>query len=481
MIRPGVFPELDALNAGIRDGREWLNNLQTREREATGIPSLKVGYNKVFGYYLEVTKLHEDKVPAHYLRKQSLVGAERYITPEMKEWENRLLGAESEINALEYKLFCQIRDEVALEAPALLAAAQALGALDVLQSLAFIAGELHFRRPEISEDQSLRILGGRHPVVEALAGEGVFIANDVELDIRDRQILLVTGPNMAGKSTYLRQIGLIVLLAQIGSFVPADFARVGLVDRIFTRVGAADRLARGQSTFMVEMIETAAILRHATPRSLVLLDEIGRGTSTYDGLSLAWAVTETLHEDPAIAARTLFATHYHELTRLSEKLPRIRNVQVTVRESGGEVIFLRKVIEGGCDSSYGIQVAKMAGVPHRVIERAWQILGELETGGSSKALLPTGSLPASSKGKRGGRSPESQVDLFTSSIASSTAASAKAPPENPVHRELFETVMSLDLNSLPPLEVLFKIADLQRKAKANETGRAETVDKADKA
>ncbi len=450
MIRPGVFPELDELNAGIRDGREWLNNLQAREREASGIPSLKVGYNKVFGYYLEVTKTHEDKVPAHYLRKQSLVGAERYITPEMKEWEHRILGAEGEINALEYRLFCQIRDGVAQEAPILLAAAQALGALDVLQCLASIAVELRFRRPEIAEDSALRILGGRHPVVEALAGEGVFIANDVELDIRDRQILLVTGPNMAGKSTYLRQIGLIALLAQIGSFVPADFARVGLVDRIFTRVGAADRLAKGQSTFMVEMIETAAILRHATPRSLVLLDEIGRGTSTYDGLSLAWAVTEALHEDSAIAARTLFATHYHELTRLAEKLPRLRNVQVTVRESGGEVIFLRKVVEGACDSSYGIQVAKMAGVPDRVIQRAWEILGELERG--SPPLSPR-------SGKKGKPVPESQVDLFV------TSPGEKMIVENPVHREVFDAVMGLDVNALTPMEALFKLAEAQRKAK----------------
>jgi len=471
MLRPGVFPELDALNAGIRDGREWLNNLQTREREATGIPSLKVGYNKVFGYYLEVTKTHEDKVPAHYLRKQSLVGAERYITPEMKEWENRILGAESEINALEYKLFCQIRDEVAREAPVLLTAAQALGALDVLQSLATIAGELHFKRPEISEDSSLRIVGGRHPVVEALAGDGVFIANDAELNLRNRQILLVTGPNMAGKSTYLRQIGLIALLAQIGSFVPADSARIGLVDRIFTRVGAADRLARGQSTFMVEMIETAAILRHATPRSLVLLDEIGRGTSTYDGLSLAWAVTEALHENPAIAARTLFATHYHELTRLSEKLPRLRNVQVTVRESAGEVVFLRKVVEGACDSSYGIQVAKMAGVPEGVIQRAWEILGELERGSAlSHAVSPVTSRGDSSS--HGGKSARSssgvqrkegpQVDLFSASAAFSAE---QKTVENPFHREVYDTVMGWDVNTLTPMEALLKLAEMQRKAK----------------
>jgi DNA mismatch repair protein MutS len=451
MIRAGVFPNLDALNAGIHEGREWLNGLQAREREATGIPSLKVGYNKVFGYYLEVTKTHEEKVPAHYLRKQSLVGGERYITPEMKEWESRLLNAESQINALEYKLFCRIREEVTANAPALIAAAQSLGTLDVLQGLAAAAVDLRFKRPEITEDSGVRILGGRHPVVEALAGEGEFIANDAELDTRNRQILLVTGPNMAGKSTYLRQTGLIVLLAQIGSFVPADFARIGIVDRIFTRVGASDRLSKGQSTFMVEMIEAAAILRHATPKSLVLLDEIGRGTSTYDGLSLAWAMVEALHENPSIAARTLFATHYHELTRLAHRLPRLHNIQVTVRETSGEVVFLRKVVEGACDSSYGIQVAKMAGVPEPVVRRAWEILAELEKNGAHPGRgIRRGKEAANGVG---------QVDMFGSAPSSVLV-------ENPAHRKVFDAVMGLDLNGLSPLDVLFKVAELQRAGKA---------------
>jgi len=465
MIRAGAFPELDALNAGIRDGREWLNGLQQREKDETGIPSLKVGYNKVFGYYIEVTKTHEDKVPAHYLRKQSLVGAERYITPEMKEWESRILNAESGINALEYKLFCGIRDEVTRSAPALLAAAKALATLDALQCLAAAAVDLRFVRPEITEDTSLRILAGRHPVVEALTSDGGFIANDVEMDARDRQILLITGPNMAGKSTYLRQTGLIVLLAQTGSFVPADFARVGLVDRIFTRVGASDRLAKGQSTFMVEMIETAGILRHATPRSLVLLDEIGRGTSTYDGLSLAWAITEALHENPAIAGRTLFATHYHELTRLGSKLARLRNAQVTVRESGHEVIFLRKVIDGACDSSYGIQVAKMAGVPDPVIGRAWEILGELEKTGTVGLGLTghLGRLPADSAGTpaKTARRVTPQVDLFTPA-----AAPEKILVENPVHRDIFDAVMGIDVNGMTPMEALVKLAEIQRRGKS---------------
>jgi DNA mismatch repair protein MutS len=455
MIRPGAFAELDELNAGIRDGREWLNNLQQREKDETGIPSLKVGYNKVFGYYIEVTKTHEDKVPAHYLRKQSLTGAERYITPEMKEWENRILSAETGINALEYKIFCGIRDAVTAEAPLLLAAARALAVIDVLQSLASAAIDLRFTRPEIAEDTGLRILGGRHPVVEAISEEGAFIANDVELDSRDRQILLVTGPNMAGKSTYLRQTGLIALLAQVGSFVPADFARVGLVDRIFTRVGASDRLARGQSTFMVEMIETASILRHATPRSLVLLDEIGRGTSTYDGLSLAWAITEALHENPAIAARTLFATHYHELTRLADKLPRLRNAQVTVHEANGEVIFLRKVVDGACDSSYGIQVARMAGVPESVIGRAGEILAELERTGT----VGIGGRPQPKGGEKAIRK-ESQVDLFTA-----PGTPEKIMVENPVHRAVYDALMGTDVNGLSPLEALVRLAEIQRRGK----------------
>jgi DNA mismatch repair protein MutS len=460
MIREGAFPELDALNAGIHDGREWLNGLQQREKDITGIPSLKVGYNKVFGYYIEVTKTHEDKVPAHYMRKQSLTGAERYITPEMKEWENRILSAESGINALEYKLFCGLRDEVAQEAPSLLAAARALAAVDVLQALAAVAVDLRFTRPEIAEDTGLRILGGRHPVVESLAEPGTYIANDVELDARDRQVVLVTGPNMAGKSTYLRQTGLIALLAQAGSFVPAEHARVGLVDRIFTRVGASDRLARGQSTFMVEMIETASILRHATPRSLVLLDEIGRGTSTYDGLSLAWAITEALHENPAIAARTLFATHYHELTRLAERLPRLRNAQVMVREEGGkdggEVIFLRKVVDGACDSSYGIQVARMAGVPDPVIRRANEILEELEEKGTVGLNGLSGQKASARKGS-GERRFAPQVDLF------SAANPERVLVENPVHRAAYDALMALDVNGMTPMEALVKISEIQRR------------------
>ncbi len=485
MIRPDVYPELDELVNGIRDGREWLNGLQAREREATGINSLKVGYNKVFGYYIEVTKAQEDKVPANYLRKQSLVGAERYITPEMKDWESRILGAEGEINSCEYRIFCAIRESVNAAAGHILEAAQILGAVDVLCCLAKAARDLRFTRPEISEGTSLRIRNGRHPVVESITEEGMYIANDVDLDSQGRQILLITGPNMAGKSTYLRQVGLITLLAQIGSFVPAEAAHIGLVDRIFTRVGATDRLAKGQSTFMVEMIETANILNHASPRSLILLDEIGRGTSTYDGLSLAWAITEALHQDGRIAARTLFATHYHELTQLAGGLNRLRNVQVTVKEADGEVIFLRKVVEGGCDSSYGIHVAKMAGVPDAVVNRAWQILAELEShgmaaapqlraidrdgdGGSLREPSP-GAAPMLARRPEHGvqpdrdgvkaleRKPGLQVDLFNPAVLE---------VENPLHRKGYEELMGLDVNAMSPLQLMAKVAELQQKLRA---------------
>ncbi len=469
MIKPDIFPELDELVNGIRDGREWLNGLQAREREATGISTLKVGYNKVFGYYIEVTKAQESKVPANYLRKQSLVGAERYITPEMKEWESRILGAEGEINSTEYKIFCAIRDEVNNSAGLILEAAQILGTIDVLCCLAQAARDLRFTRPKISTDSALRIVNGRHPVVEEITEEGSYIANDVDMDAKDRQILLITGPNMAGKSTYLRQVGLIALLAQIGSFVPADEAHIGLVDRIFTRVGATDRLAKGQSTFMVEMIETANILNHATPKSLVLLDEIGRGTSTFDGLSLAWSIVEALHEDPRIAARTMFATHYHELTQLASRLSRLRNVQVSVKEAEGQVIFLRKVLEGGCDSSYGIHVAKMAGVPDKVVDRAWQILAELESHGMAGGPgFATGERPRPSKlegpdavfeneksKKENTRKPNLQMDMFSIGQVSE--------PENPLYRAAYENLLSLDLNSLSPLQLMIKIHELKAK------------------
>lgn len=378
MIRPGADSELDQLNDSIRESREWLASLEARERERLGISSLKVGYNKVFGYYLEVTSQNVAKVPPEYIRKQTISNGERYITPEMKECESLILNAESRIHDKEYRVFCALREEVNGWRAELQFAADAIAEIDSLYSLAVAARKLGYVRPELVDDGSLEIRDGFHPVIAAVNPDLDFIPNDVSLNNEATRLMLITGPNMAGKSTYLRQTGLIVLMAQMGSFVPAKAARIGVVDRIFTRVGASDRLARGLSTFMVEMIETANILRNATPRSLVLLDEIGRGTSTFDGLSIAWAITETLHDDAKRAAKTLFATHYHELTRLIEDLPHAGNFQVSVREDGKKLLFLHKIIPGACDSSYGIHVAEMAGLPAEVVRRARRILLRLE-------------------------------------------------------------------------------------------------------
>ncbi len=375
VIRPRFSPELDQLRA-TRDGaREFIASLQTRERERTGVGSLKVGFNKVFGYYLEVTKSNLDRVPEDYVRKQTLANAERYFTPELKEWEERVARAEDQILALESQLFHDIRSEAAAEVPRLQKAGGRVARLDVLATLAHVAARRRYVCPEIHTGSDLTIQGGRHPVVETMMPREEFIPNDVALD-DDGWMIILTGPNMAGKSTVLRQVGLIQLMAQIGSFVPADKARVAVCDRIFTRVGASDNLARGQSTFMVEMNESAAIVHGATPRSLVLLDEIGRGTSTYDGVSIAWAMTEHLHEE--VGAKTIFATHYHELTQLGDLLQGVKNMNVAVREAGDEIVFLRRLESGGADRSYGIQVARLAGLPRPIISRALELLTELE-------------------------------------------------------------------------------------------------------
>lgn len=378
MIRPGADSELDQFNESIRESREWLANLESRERERLGISSLKVGFNKVFGYYLEVTTQNLSKVPPEYIRKQTISNGERFITPEMKECESLILNAEARIHDKEYRVFCSLREEVNGWRAELQFAADAIAEVDSLYSLAVAARKRGYTRPLMTDDDSLWIQDGFHPVITAVNPDLDFIPNDVSLAPASTRLMLITGPNMAGKSTYLRQTGLIVLMAQMGSFVPARAARIGVVDRIFTRVGASDRLARGLSTFMVEMIETANILRNASPRSLVLLDEIGRGTSTFDGLSIAWAITETLHDEPRRAAKTLFATHYHELTRLIDDLPHAANFQVSVREEGKKLLFLHKIIPGACDSSYGIHVAEMAGLPPEVVRRARRILLRLE-------------------------------------------------------------------------------------------------------
>ena len=378
LVKPGVDPEIVQLEEGARAGREALAALQQLERDRSGIPTLKVGYNRVFGYYIEITKANAERIPSDYQRIQTLTGAERYTTPDMKRWEEQVLGADEKIREREYALFCALRDGLAAHLPRIQDASEALATVDALGSFAALSEEFRWVRPEFHEGSKLDLRGLRHPVLEALHPDAPFVSNDVLLDGDGPQIQLVTGPNMGGKSTYLRMTGLAVVMAHAGCPVAADRALVPLVDKVFTRVGAADRLSRGQSTFLVEMIETANILHNATPRSLVLLDEVGRGTSTFDGLSLAWAIAESLHENPAIAAKTMFATHYHELTVLSERLPRLENLQVLVREHEGRIVFLHRVVQGACDGSYGLHVARMAGVPEDVLVRAKTVLSQLE-------------------------------------------------------------------------------------------------------
>ncbi len=380
IIRPGYHEELDSLREAATEGRRWLAEFQAQEQERTGIKSLKVRHNKVFGFYIEVTKSNVENVPDTYVRKQTLVNAERYITPDLKEYENKILGAQDRAHDLEYELFQGIRKQILGETERIQRTAESVAALDVLAGFADRALALRYVRPRIEEGTLLRIREGRHPIIEQMTDAEAFVPNDTVLDTLENQLIIITGPNMAGKSTYIRQVAMIVIMAQAGSFVPAAEADIGIVDRVFTRVGASDDLARGRSTFMVEMQETANILNNATPKSLVVLDEIGRGTSTFDGISIAWAVAEYLHNQPGVKAKTLFATHYHELTDLVLTMPGVRNYNVVVKESGDRIVFLRKIVEGAADQSYGIQVAKLAGLPESVIRRANEILANLEEG-----------------------------------------------------------------------------------------------------
>jgi DNA mismatch repair protein MutS len=377
IIRSGYSEELDSVTTASQHARDWIANLEATERQRTGIKTLKVGYNKVFGYYIEISRAAAGKAPEHYIRKQTLVNGERFITPEMKEYETIVLNAEERIHEIEVRLFREICATLAKSAPALLRTAHSLARFDVLAALAEIAAVAGYTRPEITTDGSLEVHGGRHPVVEQSLRDQRFVPNDVVFEAGEI-VRIITGPNMSGKSTYLRQVALIVLMAQIGSFVPVESARIGLVDRIFTRIGAQDEIQAGQSTFMVEMTEAANILHHATQRSLLILDEIGRGTSTYDGVSIAWAVVEYIHNHPQLRSKTLFATHYHELTQLADLLPGVRNYNVAVTEADGKVVFLHKIVEGGADKSYGIHVAQLAGMPPSVVQRANEIMGELE-------------------------------------------------------------------------------------------------------
>ncbi len=441
IFKPGYNDRLDELRGTSRDGKSWIATFQEKERRRTGIKSLKVGYNKVFGYYIEITNVYRDSVPPEYVRKQTLVNSERYITPELKEYESKVLGAEEEIAALEAQLFEELRKDASKATPEVQSISEAIAVLDILCSFAMSALEKNYAKPTVNEGPRISIEEGRHPVIEAAMVSERFVPNGVELDCEESQLLVITGPNMAGKSTYIRQTALMVLMAQVGSFIPAKRATIGTVDRIFTRVGASDELTRGQSTFMVEMNETANILNNATPRSLIILDEIGRGTSTYDGISIAWAVAEYLSTRPDKKAKTLFATHYHELTRLEGLFPGIKNYNVAVREWNNEVIFVRKIVPGGTDKSYGIHVAGLAGIPRELIERATEILQALEENSVKEP-----EFVARAK-KRKMPAPQ-QLFLF-------------ADKPNPVIEELKQ----LDPDSLSPLEALMKLKELRDKAR----------------
>lgn len=447
IIKPHFDKELDALREIGREGKKWIVQLEAEEKKRTGISSLKIRYNQVFGYYIEVTKSNLHLVPDHYIRKQTLVNAERFITPELKEFETKVLGAEEAICQLEYRLFEEIQKKVSEVTPGLQKTASAVAIIDVLCSLAEAADRHDYCRPRIDEGEDIVIEDGRHPVLEQMSLLERFVPNDILLDHHENQILIITGPNMAGKSTYLRQVALIILMAQMGSFVPAAEARIGLVDRIFTRIGALDNIMQGQSTFMVEMMETARILHQATSRSLVILDEVGRGTSTFDGLSIAWSVVEHLHDHPLLRPRTLFATHYHELTELALTKERVKNYNVAVKEWGGEIIFLRKVVEGGANRSYGIQVARLAGLPERVIDRAKEVLSNLERGEFDSMGMPK--LARSKAGTSKPRTPF-QPSLFSQ--------------PDPIRSEL----RKVNPDQMTPIEALKVLSELKKKAEKDE-------------
>ncbi|MDP2528225.1 MAG: DNA mismatch repair protein MutS [Candidatus Palauibacterales bacterium] len=467
VIRRGFSEELDALR-GTRDHAvDFIADLQARERERTGISSLKVGYNKVFGYYLEVTRTHLDRVPDDYHRKQTLTNAERYFTPELKEWEEKVVGAEEAIASLESELYGEVRAALAEEVGRLQAAADRVARTDVLASLAEVAVREGYVRPEVDDGYRLEIRGGRHPVVERMMAREAFIPNDVVLD-RGTRVMVLTGPNMSGKSTVLRQVGLIALLAQIGAYVPADRARIGLCDRIFTRVGASDNLVRGQSTFMVEMTETATILNGATDRSLVLLDEIGRGTSTYDGVSIAWAVTEYIHD--VVEARTIFATHYHELVELADRLEGVGAFNVAVRETGDDIVFLRRVEPGGSDRSYGVHVGRLAGLPAPVVERAAEVLRVLE-GGESGAGTRLASLVNEGRPQLSLFEPEAAAGEVPAVDEEDGPEEGSGPRVSAV--DVLQRLTDLDPNRTTPLEALQALTELRRLAGLEEPRAAD--------
>ena len=448
IIREGFNEDVDKFRRSRTDGKKWLSELEARERERTGIKSLKIKYNRVFGYSLEVTNTFRDQVPDNYVRKQTLSNAERYITQELKELEDLILGAEDKLYALEYELFCQVRDQAGAEVVRIQKTAKAVAYLDVFASLALVAQRNHYVRPKINEGGVIDIKNGRHPVVEKMIENDMFIANDTYLNNQKKRVSIITGPNMAGKSTYMRQSALIVLMAQIGSFVPAEKANIGIVDRIFTRVGASDDLASGQSTFMVEMTEVANILRNATSKSLLILDEIGRGTSTFDGLSIAWAVIEHISNTKLCGAKTLFATHYHELTELEGKIPGVNNYCIAVKEKGDDIVFLRKIVKGGADKSYGIQVAKLAGVPDSVIARAKELVEELSDADITAAVKD---LTAPKKKEK---IVYDQVDMAQMSLFDTVQ-----------DNDIVEEIRGLDLSNITPMEAMNILFNLQNKIK----------------
>ena len=439
IIKLGFDEEIDKLKTAQTEGKNWLVQLEAEEKEKTGIKNLKIGFNKVFGYYLEVTKSYLNQVPERYIRKQTLTNAERYITEELKNLENQILGAEERVVNLEYEAFIQIRGEIAKNVKRLQTTSEVISTLDVLTSFAQVAEDMNYCKPNVNNDGTLNIKNGRHPVIEKILGAGEFVENDTYLDNNENRLAIITGPNMAGKSTYMRQVALITLMAQVGSFVPAESADIGVVDKIFTRVGASDDLSMGQSTFMVEMMEVATILKEATKNSLVILDEIGRGTSTYDGLSIAWAVAEYIADKEKCGAKTLFATHYHELTELEEKLEGVKNYSIAVKEKGEDIIFLRKIVRGGTDESYGIHVARLAGVPKVVTSRANEILRSIER----KNVL-TGKKHE----KKDTKQVEGQFDMYNYKLA-----------------EIAHEIDKINLNELTPIDALNTLSKIKEKMK----------------
>ena len=457
MIKDGYNEEADRLRHAKTEGKTWLAELEARERDSTGIKNLKVKYNKVFGYYFEVTNSFKDLVPEYFIRKQTLTNAERYTTDDLKNLEDVILGAEDKLFSLEYDLFCEVRDAIAAEVVRIQKTARAIAAIDVFASLSTVATRNNYVKPQINEKGTIQIKGGRHPVVEKMMRDDMFVANDTILDNSKNRISIITGPNMAGKSTYMRQTALIVLMAQIGSFVPADQANIGICDRIFTRVGASDDLASGQSTFMVEMTEVANILRNATRNSLLILDEIGRGTSTFDGLSIAWAVVEHISNTRLLGAKTLFATHYHELTELEGLMNGVTNYCIAVKEQGDDIVFLRKIVKGGADKSYGIQVAKLAGVPDSVINRAKELVEQLvdsdltaRTREIAEGIAPAGHKPV----PKPDDVEMSQLTLF----------------DTVREDDIIEELKNLELGNMTPIDALNTLYRMQMKLKNRWSG-----------